>query len=70
MGVRALMSEDADDLAAIEERAGDPDRLLHPAYVLNIKGLSYRLQELEETLGRTRCLSLTIHRPPERLQGT
>lgn len=30
------------------------DRLLHHAHVINIKGRSYRLRELEETLGRTK----------------
>jgi len=30
------------------------DRLLHHAHVLNIKGRSYRLRELEETLGMTK----------------
>jgi DNA replication protein DnaC len=30
------------------------DRLLHHAHVINIKGRSYRLRELEETLGKTK----------------
>jgi DNA replication protein DnaC len=30
------------------------DRLLHHAHVINIKGRSYRLRELEETLGMTK----------------
>jgi DNA replication protein DnaC len=30
------------------------DRLLHKAHVLNIKGRSYRLRDLEATLGTTR----------------
>ena len=30
------------------------DRLLHKAHVLNIKGRSYRLRDLEATLGNQR----------------
>ena len=30
------------------------DRLLHKAHVLNIKGRSYRLRDLEQTLGTVR----------------